>query len=357
MILRASAVAPLLVVGCFSDVGSSGAPVSDGSSSSGADEETGGPPSDSSGLSTTTSTSDDPTSETSSDDASTGTPPDPSSTCWGSNAPWTTEVLDLDRLGAQSPTALTLTPDGRALHFAAGSVDARVPYRSERPDRESSFGVGVPISDWTAPPGALDQLRIAEFGGRAVTRVGAELHAAVVGEQQWGPLQPAITGPGFEELSDPTLDAAGRVLIFVRRETHIDGGGMESRIWAPYRVTWADDEPLPAARPERLQLPSFDLEHAQLCPTLSPDGEHLLIGGSFPQTWDSAVVGDLDVFESRSAAGAWTEPSRQSSLSSTEQHACPLSVTADGCEATVRHFDIPFQGNTFVLARRVPESP
>lgn len=353
---RIAALAFLVFAGCFTDVDDPS-----GSGSTSEDRTTGGPGTETGSAETSTGT---PTSSGSSavagssstetgDESSTGGPPPITEACWGSAEDWVVEMLDIEALDGELPGTPTLSPDGLALHYLAGPAGQRVPYRVERESREDPFTGGAPLEGWNTPPMNLAQLRIAEAGDRLVVRVGSNLEVSSASAGAWETLSAVAFGAEFDELTDPAIDTLGRVLLFARREELRNNAGDSTLIWALYRAAWTGGSPTPS-EPERLEFPTFELEHAQLCPVLSPDGEHLFLGSSYPRTWDNAVNGDLDVFESVSEVGAWSQPERVESLSHAEQHACPISVTEDGCELTVRQFDIPFQGNRFLLARRPP---
>ena len=358
---RTATLAALVLAGCFTDAGDgSGSTSATGEGTSSGSAAATSDPGTSAGESTSSSSSSSGEVATSSTDAgdgdsSTGSPPVVGA-CWGSNADWDTTVLDLEALAGELPAAPTLAPDGLAIHYLAGPLGERVPYRAGRDSRQMPFVGGAPLAGWNTEPTALAQLRIAEEGDHLVARVGSNLEVSFASASSWQTLSAVAFGAGFDELTDPAIDALGRVLLFGRREELRDGNGT-TLIWALFRAAWPAGAPAPSD-PERLELPGFGLEHAQLCPALSPDGEHLFLGGSFPETWDTSVVGDLDVFESVSEVGAWSSPTRVESLSSAERHACPVSVTEDGCELIVRYFDVPFTGNTFMLARRpAPAGP
>ncbi len=303
----------------------------------------------------TTTSSADPTSdsdEDSSGESSSSTGSTSTQSCWGSDEPWELEDLDILSLPGVNITSPSLSADGLTLYYAAGPSGQRRPYQSVRDDRSESFADGEGLDGWTNDPVDLAQLRLTISGRRLLARVGQRLHVAELRGAQWTTLQPVEFGPGFEQVTDPALDAAGDSLLFVRAEVY-DDEGEAINIWAPYSATWAMGDAAPSD-PEPLQLPGMQPLHAQLCPALSPDGQHLILGGSFPETWLTGDSGDLDVFESERMGGQWSEPQRVPSLSSEIQNVCPMSITDDGCEATFRHFDTPFMGNTYVLARREP---
>ena len=359
--LRIAALGLLALTGCFTDIGdaSDSGAASEGSTSSGpgaaettsAETTTGVAASSSSGDPATSSGG----AESSDSDGSSSGGQPPTVACWGSEMPWETTPLNVGMLTGQAPTAPTLSPDGLVLHYLAGPPGQREPHRVERNSRMEPFSGGDLLAGWSTPPTDLAQFRVAEDGDRAIGRVGSSLLISSASGGNWQNLSAIDFGDGFDELTDPAFDALGRVVIFARRELLQGDEPRPTLIWALHRTTWPAAEPAPSG-PERLELPTFELNHAQLCPALSPDGMHLFLGGSFPHTWNTAVTGDLDVFESASEAGAWSVPTRVDSLSAENQHAGPRSVTDDGCELTLRQFDIPFAGNTFFLARRTPPS-
>lgn len=358
---RIAALGLLALTGCFTDIGdaSDSGTTSEGRTSSGpgatdttSAETTTGVPASSSSGDIATSSGESESSDSGSSSSTGGATP--TAACWDSDIPWETIPLNVGMLAGQAPTTPTLSPDGLALHYLAGPPGQREPYRVERETRMEPFSGGTRLAGWNNGPTDLAQFRIAEEGDRAIARVAGELLISSASGGKWQNLSPIEFGDGFEELTDPALDARGRAVIFARRE--ILQEPRPTQIWALYQAMWPAAEAMPSG-PQPLVLPTFDLTHAQLCPTLSPDGMHLFLGGSYPQTWNTAVSGDLDVFESASQAGAWTTPTRVEALSTENQHVCPMSVTDDGCELTLRQFDIPFAGNTFLLARRLPSSP
>ena len=305
---------------------------------------------------TTTTAGADPTGDSEDGDSSgessssTGATSTPS--CWGSDQPWTLTDLDVEALPGDNITSPSLSADGLTLYYAAGPSGSRRPFQSVRDDRSESFSGGEGLDGWTTDPVDLAQLRVTTSGGRVLARVGQQLHVAELRGAEWTELQPVEFGPGFAQTTDPALDASGESLLFVRSEVY-DDGGEPLQIWAPYTAGWGMGDATPSD-PTPLELPGMELLHAQLCPALSPDGQHLILGGSFPETWITGVSGDLDVFESERMGGQWSEPQRVPSLSSAVQNVCPMSITDDGCEATFRHFDTPFMGNSYVIARRDP---
>lgn len=317
--------------------------------------ETTSDPSTSGGLPTSGVTTTDEASTSGTDGSSSGSslPTDggpPLESCWETDRAWTWEVLDVDRLVGQSINTPTLSPDGLTLYYVGGLPGELRPYQVEREDRSDPFVGGEGLDGWTRAPTDLGQLRVALAGGRVAARVGNDLQIAHHQAGTWTALSPVGFGAGFEVMTDPSIDGVGAWFVFDRREFYDDGNG-GSNIWVPYIAEWPMESETPSP-PARLELPSFELEHAVLCPTLSPDGDRLLMGGSFPETWATGEAGDLDVFVSERVGGQWSQPERVPTLSSQTQHVCPISITADGCEATLRHFDVPFMGNTFAIALR-----
>lgn len=342
----------MMTCGCFDDfVGQGNGPAdddagttSDGSSTS--PTTSGGP----TGASVDGSTSNDsqPSSDTSEGpEGSSGDAPVES--CWGSDAEWNTDELDLADLGAPSPDALVLSPDGLTLWFAAGPPEARVPYESSRPDRNANFGAGTPVAGWPAEP-SIAQPRLAHEVGKAIARVEGELWAALLDGGTWGGLE-SIKFEGLNgALSDPSLSSDGETLLFVHQELYEKTQGL---IWVPHMAQWPELS-APPSNATPLLLPTFQRAHAQLCPAISPDSRHLLLGSSYPETWSSGIQGDLDIFSSDATGIGWTEPERIPALSSTDLNACPTSMTSDGCSVIIRYFDTPFTGATFVLGHRAP---
>jgi len=352
---RIATLAALVFSGCFTDAGSGSGSTTGETTSSGSTAATPEPGTTTGGSTSTSSSGEVASSSTATgDESSSGSSGSSGSEfmgCWGSGVPWNVMSIDLDSLAGQLPGSLTLSPNGLRLYYLAGPPGLRRPHRAERDFVGGVFHSGAPLSGWSTAGTDLAQLRVAELGDRLIVRAGSDLGVSSASKGTWDLLSTVTFEAGFEELTDPAIDAFGDEVVFARREELRDGGGEPTLIWALYQAAWPAESPAPVS-PERLVLPSFGLEHAQLCPVLSPDGEHLFVGGSFPQTWDTSVSGDLDIFESVSEDGGWSTPNRVESVSSAQQHACPVSVTDNGCELIVRYFDIPFAGNTYMLAWR-----
>lgn len=273
--------------------------------------------------------------------------PDPPTSCLDRDRGWQITTVNLAGLAGETPRGLSLSPDGLQLYYAAGPEAATVPYVAERFDRSSEFLGGQPVAGWDPSGGPVSQPRFGADATQFVARVDLRIHVAKFQQGTWSPTVEVPLGlPDI--LSDPGLDADGATLTFIHRET-LEG----DPVWAPYIVT---SENLDGSfdTPERIEIPSMTLDNAILCPFPTADASQLLFGGSFPETWDSGEQGDLDVFVADREGNGWGEARRLEALSHTDLQACPTSITADGCEVSLRYFAAPEDPPTFALARMDP---
>lgn len=355
--MRSVWVGVLVLSGCFFDPSEAGPVETD---STGATTDTTSSPTTSSASATTSageqdassaqtsavpgSTSSDTTDTTGS--ATETEDPDPPTSCLDRERGWQIDPVDLSALTGETPRGLSLAPDGLRLYYAAGAVDETVPHVAERFDRSSAFIGGQALAGWDGSGGAVSQPRLDEGATQLFARVDQRIHMAKFQRGEWSPSVEVALGLD-DILSDPGLSANGLELAFIHRET-LDRGAVS--IWAPYVSGRAnvDDE---FGTPARLQIPSMTLDHAILCPVLSAEGDQVLFSGSFPATWETGVVGDLDVFVADREGTGWNRARRLQALSSADLQACPTSITEDGCEVSLRYFAEPDDPPTFALAR------
>lgn len=235
MALRTAALLCLPLAGCFSEPDGSATgnstSASEGSEAAGTADSvepttSGEDSSDTSASASTTSVSS--SSDGSDGSSSTGDPPN-LGPCWESDAPWQTQPIPVDALTGESPTGLALSPNGLTLRYVAGEPDPRLPYEVRRTSRMEGFSGGEPLPGWNNPAMNLAQVRVAEDGERLVARVGSELHVSSMSGDDWQSLAMVDFGPDFDELTDPSLDSQGRILVFTRPR-HLRGHLADRRL-------------------------------------------------------------------------------------------------------------------------------
>lgn len=286
--------------------------------------------------------------------------------CWG---PWASEWSVMELLDAElglTPSSPQISADGLILYYMAGAP--RRPYKAVRGSLAEPFTIGAPLIAWPGQALSMDYPNLRHSEGEVIlagrTDMDSDLYVAVKDGDTWSDPSP-LGGPGINtpvEDSLPSLSADALRMIFERNDGPLDVFGFPS--WRFYEATRAADVPGAAFKPpELVVLPTIsddpDAVHVSICPTLSPDGEHLFFGSTYPLALDEAnKVDAVQVYATRrsSVDAPWEVPTLAGVPGEKGFETCPSAVTADGCTLVFHRFSIvPRQQDYRIfLATRAP---
>jgi len=275
----------------------------------------------------------------------------------------------MGQLGAElgmGPGGPTISADGLSLYYMAGAP--RRPHKALRAALDAPFTEGAPLIAWPELILPMDYPNL-RYGETEVILAGrkdvdSDLYVAVKDGNGWSDPSP-LGGPGINtpvEDSLPSLTEDGGRMIFERNDGPLDPLGQAS--WRFYEATRPAGVPGAAfGPPELVVLPTIsddpDAVHVSICPTFSPDGEHLFFGSTYPVALDEAnKVDAVQIYVTRrSSVGApWEVPTLAGVPGEAGRETCPSAVTADGCTLVFHRFSIvPRQQDYRIfLATRAP---
>jgi hypothetical protein len=345
-----------LGLACFVDEGGSttGAATGTDSTAAATDAATSTTPTEPSTTTDTTTTTTTTTDDTL--DLTTDAPAD----CWqyGVQA-WPNSGDQIVGLLDAVPASPYITPDGLGLYYIAAS--ARRPFLSLRPALDQPFPNGSQLALWSELTEFLPTNPVVILDGQEMLLSdGADIHySAFAGGPNDVftaplPLDDVVNSADFNE-SVPSATADGRTLI-VQRD---DGPAVP-----PFAVTWrfyqfdrADPKPGAPFTLTGERTPVVGTLGLAVCPTLSPDGLHLLFTSTAEPTIETATISAIDIYYAvrPDRAAPWDTPQRVPGLDTGDDVPCPVSVTADGCHLAYTSANIlDVASLKLFLARRLP---
>jgi len=314
-----------------------------------------------------TTTSDATTSSTTADD-STSTADDSTTEsaddrCW--HLPpesWLAELTVLENFEDLDPHDPVIAADGLSLVYIASS-DYQ-PFRTTRATRSDPFLNGAPITLWgPTPPFLAGYPRFSLAGEELLTSYDKDIYFSVF---QPGDMNDQYTFP--ELLSGPvntakdeaitTITEDGTILIVQRDDTlPMEPFPFNHRF---YQFTRQDPHPGDKFMDGQDVTPHVDPHGFALCPTLSPDGLHLLFASTDSVDFNEMNIADVvQIFSTTRATltAEWDPPVRLDAIAPGGGVLCPTSITADGCALTYTKFEyggfttLPY---TMYLLERTP---
>lgn len=260
---------------------------------------------------------------------------------------------------------MVVSPDGLTAVYV-GNVTPNAPYRATRPSRMLPFSNAQVLPGWGIPQPSINDLWM-ELGGNemVVTRAianGLGLFITTLGPTGWTvPLDAGgqANMVGYES-SSPTVSADGHLAVFMR-----DDGQSSPLVGRNlYRIhelsRTAPVTPGTTFQTQGfIQLDNLTPKEDIVYPVLSPDGNLLFVGSTYP-VYTNGQVGQLDhalkIYVSTRVGVVWSAPIHLTTFDAQNLQTAPLAITQDGCEFYFRRFKYPPSGSTgeIWVAKRGP---
>ncbi|MEZ4452030.1 MAG: hypothetical protein R3B09_21380 [Nannocystaceae bacterium] len=376
-----AAVALLSLTACFHDVGALTGATTTGTSGTSGDPSaattttatsagSSGATDPSTSVATTTdaSTSGTTTATNSTTDTTTGGPTTGSPEgCWGLPPyQWggVTEIAG-GGLGVH-PRAPRIHPDGLNLYYIATTSEGTRPYKSTRASLDDPFLLGEVLIPW----GGIDLLLDAPnlLGGEQEIILAGDvdttphLMISTLMDGVW-PTPQVMAGPvpTVDGESSPSVSEDGSRLLFQRYDGPVNEA-LQGPVARIHEATRPIDAPPGTAyvAPTTVEIAGITDDaypHYVGCPTISPDGLHLLFGSTYPVVLNTKNIANaLRIFSAdrEELDAPWSAAVEIEALTMPEVETCPSAITRDGCTLVFHTFVYGADEYRIYLVRRSP---